>query len=735
MSFYTLSSLLASITLIALGIFLFIAGKARLEIRICSYMCFGVVFWQIGSFGFSTATSKEMAFYWWQFAHIGAMIVPPIFLHFTCLYLNIRKNRMTILAYIFSLIFIVINFCCGRYFIGDLRLTPDHFYWLDWFRYHNPLLIFYYLVFYVILLSYSFFLLLRAFKQSQGIKRKQLLYLIIGLAIGWSGPVGIIISYFRINLYTFTNVLMGLFSVIMAYAIVRHQLMDIEVIIRKTLVFAGLFATALAIFILPTLIIQEFVTSHMGLGGRIASLSISAFLIVLILEPLKNFLIRITDEFLFQKKYDYQQVLKAFIDEVITVLDLKKIVKGTLDLLEETIHPESVSILLISEDTNELTVFDTDSKNKIILQRKSDIFSYLASTKTILIVEGNNQPNVPEAIKEEARSLAIHVAVPLYVQDDIIGVMVLGKKKSDEYYSQEDLSILTDLARTEAIAVKNAQFYEKSRREIADRSERKGVKNVAIGASHQMYNALANVQTIAELMHEEITDLNSKKVRLDQAHKLINFLKNELEILLTESKRGRNMLRSILDRAKAREAFKEVNLYATVKRAVDRSAQSKIKEMATEGIPVPQVLYNIPSDFSNIVGNEHLIEEIFVNLVNNAFDAISDRYHHLKTDSSFKSKISISAEDKGEKIKIEVRDNGIGIKNEVKEKLFAAYFTTKATSQKGFGAGLYSIREWIEQHNGNITFKSEYGRGTMFSVEFPKTQEGFYGTEITNSRG
>ena len=174
MSFYVFSSLMASVTLSALGIFMFINGKSRFEIRIWSYICFGVVFWQIGSFGFATAGSKAMAFYWWQFAHIGAMSVPPIFFHFICIYLKIKRRGLIVSAYVFSIIFIVINFCCGRYFIGDLRLTPDNFYWLDWFRYRNPLFIFYYVTVYVILLSYSYLILLRAFGHSNGIRRNQM---------------------------------------------------------------------------------------------------------------------------------------------------------------------------------------------------------------------------------------------------------------------------------------------------------------------------------------------------------------------------------------------------------------------------------------------------------------------------------------------------------------------------------------------------------------------------------
>lgn len=673
--------------------------------------------------------SYNAAFFWWQVSYMGAFFAVAFFFHFIAKYLGLNKKFLVAIVYILALTFLFFNwYDRSRYFLGDIYFVFDQFYWIDAIKYKNPLFLIFYFSFYWVVLGYAFFLLLKALRNSVGDIHNKLRYFTIAVGFGWLGTNPLFLPAFHIKVYPYSNFLVATYPLFVAYAIIRHQVMEIEIVVKKTLVFGALFLLVLGMFVGVTLITQEFL-----IGGRIWGLVISAAIIILTVRPLEDILVKITDRYLFQKKYDYQQVLKAFIDEVITLLDLKKIIKGTLDLLAGTLHPEKVSILLIDENTGELVVSDDKSQNNILINRKSEIFSYLSKTKKILILESDDGSDISEELKSEMKSLAIYIAVPLYVQDDIIGVMLLGKKKSDEYYTQEDISILTDLARTEAIAVKNAQFYEKSRREIADKSERKGIKNVAIGASHQMYNALANVQTIAELMHEEIAETAPKDLSTSKAQNLVNFLKNELEILLNESKRGRNMLRSILDRAKARDAFKEIDILTISKRAIDRSSQTKTKEMLKEGRPAPIVLNNISADLPHVIGNEHLIEEVFVNLINNAFDAITDRYVHLKPDDGFRGRITLNSEDMGNTIKVRIEDNGIGMKEEIKDKLFAAYFTTKATSQKGFGAGLFSLREWIEQHNGNISFDSEYGKGATFYIELPKTQEGYHGSKTLDS--
>jgi two-component system NtrC family sensor kinase len=72
---------------------------------------------------------------------------------------------------------------------------------------------------------------------------------------------------------------------------------------------------------------------------------------------------------------------------------------------------------------------------------------------------------------------------------------------------------------------------------------------------------------------------------------------------------------------------------------------------------------------------------------------------------------------------LDVQDNGIGMTPHQLECLFIPFFTTKATSQKGTGLGLYVIRRIIERHGGTIGATSTYGVGTTFTIRLPALED------------
>ncbi|MFH1867575.1 MAG: HAMP domain-containing sensor histidine kinase, partial [Candidatus Omnitrophota bacterium] len=71
-------------------------------------------------------------------------------------------------------------------------------------------------------------------------------------------------------------------------------------------------------------------------------------------------------------------------------------------------------------------------------------------------------------------------------------------------------------------------------------------------------------------------------------------------------------------------------------------------------------------------------------------------------------------------MEIVIQDNGMGVRDDDKQKLFTPFFTTKTSSRKGTGLGLYVIKKIItDTHKGKITFESEHAVGTRFILELP----------------
>lgn len=716
MSFYVLSSLLASVTLLAMGIFMFINGKSRFEIRLWGYICFGVVFWQIGSYGFSTASSKEMALYWWQFAHIGTMLVPPIFFHFICAYLKINRKWLIISAYIISVVFIVVNLFCGRYFIGDLRLTPDHFYWIDWFKYRNLLFIVYYMLIYAILLGYSYFILINAYRHSKGIKRKQMQYLIIGTAVAWSGPMGIIISYFRINLYTYTNILMGIFPIIMGYAIARHRLMDIELIIKKTIVFTGLLAALLTVFILPILMIQEFMSIRLNFGGRVLTLSVSMLLIILIIDPLKSFLTRVTDKFLFQKKYDPSQVIRDFIDYAATVLDIDKIVTETIELLDKTIHPYFSAILLLDSDKYASHGTKSDA-GKITFDANSAIIAYLQATKSILSLESENNKKIRKDIQDKMLELKAVLAVPLLLQNNLIGVMLLGKKKSDEFYSPEDLTTLMDLARTLAIALKNAEYVKERdamHMEMTQAKLKEELATMAYGMSHQFNNKFQGIAMTARCAKMLLSRANIPEEIKNNLKDVVDNMTQAEEVALGAGEIARGLLNFTKP---DRVQFAMVDIMHSI------DVVLQLVEYKHPGFKDVEVIKNIAANLPLTYAHMGYLQEAYFIVLDNAYEAIE--YMKARGIPGYKSQIIITAskEITGKYIAVAIKDNGVGMTPKVLENVrnVIPFYSTKGSSGKsGGGIGNKMLNKFVvEHHNGKVTYDSVENEGTTVSIYIP----------------
>ncbi len=131
---------------------------------------------------------------------------------------------------------------------------------------------------------------------------------------------------------------------------------------------------------------------------------------------------------------------------------------------------------------------------------------------------------------------------------------------------------------------------------------------------------------------------------------------------------------------------------------------------------------DIVRDFNTIPkikGNMTQLEEVFFNLIDNAYDAMVERRTLLK-EEGYRGKITVSAIPRNGNLEITVQDNGLGVKEEDIKKVFTPFFTTKTSSRKGTGLGLYVIRKIItDSHKGKIAFESAYKVGTRFIIELP----------------
>ena len=134
----------------------------------------------------------------------------------------------------------------------------------------------------------------------------------------------------------------------------------------------------------------------------------------------------------------------------------------------------------------------------------------------------------------------------------------------------------------------------------------------------------------------------------------------------------------------------------------------KIVKLATDIFNEEYIHFRAEDD--KIIANMDRTQliRVMTNLVKNATQAVQE------VESP---KVMVSVLSDGDFVKIIVADNGIGIKEESKMKIFEPKFTTKTS---GMGLGLGMVKNIVETYNGTIDFASEVGKGTIFTVRFPK---------------
>jgi len=531
-------------------------------------------------------------------------------------------------------------------------------------------------------------------------------YVFFAIAIGMIAGFDYMPAY-GIGIRPFGYIFATVFIAIIAYAIVKHQLMDIEVIIRRTVVFAGLFAAVYGVIAFFSFLTQDVFQAFTG-GNRWIALIPSIFIITLTLRPLEIFLVRTTDKYLFQKKYDYKELLKTFSNDVLSVMDLKKILIETINSLINTMRVENCGILTLDRNKN---VFELASskgiKNKnIVLERNSSLISYLERAQMHIVNDKQiQQMDDRGTLKEDMKKLGADLVLPLILHNSLIGALTLGSKKSGEPYTQDDLDILIPLSRSEAVAISNAQVMDdlsKTQAEAAQREKMAVIGTLAAGINHEICNPLGIARGQCEVFllnsREGLYSSRAKEEQIYEAMKI-------MEKVIKETDRATAITKKLSSFAKPGTG--DINEDVSIAHEIDEVMTLVGHELELEKI---QVIKDIPGNLSHIRADRKQIQEIFFNIIRNAGQAMEKE-----------GKITVRARKVDSKIVIDIEDTGHGIPEDRLEQIFNPFYTTKAPG-KGTGLGLFIVRQVINRNNGTISVKSKVGEGTRFTLTFPIPQ-------------
>lgn len=701
---YSAPSLIVSILLLGLALFVYKSNR-RSPINITfSLECFASFIWQF-CYGMMYLFSydKDAALLWMKIGYLGVIYISVFIYHFIIEFLGIKKERIiAYTAYAIAALFTYLHLFTDLFTNGLIK-----YFW----GYYPRASVFHpvFLVFFMGLISLSIFHTFYSFLKRDSLldskRREQIKYMFWAYFLYAPACIDFLPNY-GIALYPFGYIFSTAFLAVIAYAIARHQLMDIEVIVKKTLVFAGLLAAVFTILVLPTLLIQEYIFRGASSSGKLLGLALSGVVIILSLRRIENFLVNITDKYLFQKKYDYRELLKTFTSEVLTVVNLDNLVNLTVDKLTDIVKISSSAVLLLDQENQQFDVIASRNVKdlKVTLVRPDGIVTFLEQTHGYLLKKEliERRVYIPPSIQEIIDKLNAELIIPMVLHSDVMGILSLGKKKSDEDYTQDDLDILLPLARTLAIAISNAKLFNelgKTQAEAAQKEKMAVIGTLSAGINHEICNPLgiARGQCEAFLLNVKDGLYNNKG-----PEELLTKAKEIMTKVIKETDRATAITKKLSSFAKPAKGEAEL---VNIDKEVDDVLGLVGYELKLEKIEFEK---RIEKDLPDVFVDKKQLQEVLFNLIRNAGQAIGE-----------KGKITIMARQDEGRVFIDIKDTGSGIPGSKLKELFNPFFTTKEPG-KGTGLGLFIVRQVVEKNGGKIYLKeTKMGEGATFTVEFP----------------
>ncbi len=240
------------------------------------------------------------------------------------------------------------------------------------------------------------------------------------------------------------------------------------------------------------------------------------------------------------------------------------------------------------------------------------------------------------------------------------------------------------------------------------------------GIAHEIQNPLNFVNNFSEVSTELLDELKEEieKGDIEEVKAIVEDVIQNLGKILHHGKRADGIVKNMLQHSRSSSGQKEptdINALADEYlrlsyhglRAKDKSFNADFKTEFDPNLPKVEV---IPQD----------IGRVFLNLINNAFYAVSEARSSKPEARSddFKPVVIVSTKKSGNKIEIRVKDNGNGIPSSIVDKIFQPFFTTKPTGS-GTGLGLSLSYDIVKAYGGEISVESKEGQDTEFIIQLP----------------
>ena len=628
---------------------------------------------------FLESRTLEQLFLWSRIFYCIGALIPSILLYFSTIFPTewpiLNKFQKALIFFPSALVFIVA--LLTNSIVQDFRITAGG---IDAFL--GPFYP-YYCFYLSVFMGTAFLNLFYKYGRATPADKMRVRYVLWGLFI--VGFFAVIFNLILPWLGNYNLLWVGTYSAIFltaltSYAIVKHHLMDMSLVISRTI--AEILAVSFfgITFVLLLWTYSMYVSSKIDLFFLLLALSLSVLFIYLH-QRIRLFFQTSADKLFLRGKYDYYRVLTNASAKVAEKLTLPSILEILYETFYDAVEVSKPRIFLPEHFT------DTEKESKRYVIYDKQTYHPQAKGEEIKL----DDPLIKRLLTERVPILNQNdvnktLIVPCLLEERLIAISILGPKLSEDPYSYEDIRLLQILANQAATALDHARSYEKIKSDLEvvevqlERSQRlASIGTLTAGVTHEIRNPLTVIRAETE--------------RLPLKPRDTEYLKDYKDLVLRNITRIEGIIQRMLGLARNKSKQKiEIN--------INEQIENVISLIPMQTIRLKKILAPIP----NITGDPEALQEVFINIIQNAVQAMPHG-----------GEITIKTFPENSGSVIEISDTGKGIPHEIQERIFDPFFSTR---HEGTGLGLSIVYRIIREHGGDIRVRSGIGKGTTFRITF-----------------
>jgi len=494
---HLISTIVKSVALVFYLVLALLTLRSRAErgVRIFfTIYLFGMLFWQFDSLMVNFARSAETALFWYNLLLAGSGTFNILFFLFTREFVGIRKQRaLTVMAYLSSIAMFVSGFLGIQFKEVSLGRSG---YWVPVFNtwmYAFAILSFFFWGFGISNLVRGLI------REKSPVQRNRIAYVLIGASLVL---VGGSTNLFELRDYPVDISFNLISALIIGYAVVRHKLLDIRLVLARSLFYSILTASLIASYLGIVFVLERGIKEWFGYTGSAYGV-IAILFISLVFLPLRNALQNALDRLFFREKADLQKATQVFSRDIVSIYDSDAILGLVSAAITGTVKPTFVGPALLDESKKAFAARGPQGAN-IVIAEQGPVAAWLRRkgqplVREEMMLDTRMRPLVTEnkALFEDA---GVSLIVPVLLKEKLIGVLNLGQKMSGAMYNDEDLRFLTTISNQAATALEKSAIFREIQRRLSEQTLLFILSEKFRGTADYDYIMLSIVQTLKSFL-------------------------------------------------------------------------------------------------------------------------------------------------------------------------------------------------------------------------------------------